>query len=160
MKYKQTLSFLLALGSVPALAGVAFSTDPGGDPNVEIRKLLSSHTNSALEDFEKVKRSMNDANIKHFTEVLAKKPKDAHAYAMRGKAYSGNKQYDKALEDFGKALEIDPKIKDAYVGRAVVYLMKKDFDNCWVDVHQAESLGGEFWPSFKEALKAGSGRDK
>jgi tetratricopeptide (TPR) repeat protein len=114
----------------------------------------------AIKEFEHIQKLNNDANIVHYTSVLAKKPKDAATYAKRGKAYSANKLYDKALADYSKAIELDPKQADAYVGRAVCYLMNKDFDKCWNDVHKAESMGEKFWPAFMDSLKKESKREK
>lgn len=125
------------------------------DPNAPLKKVMAP-----LKELEKIKKMNNDLSIKHFTELIQKNPKEAMNYAKRGKAYSGNKDYEKAMEDFQTAISLDSKLSEPYVGRAVVYLMKKDYDHCWEDVHKAESLGGKFWPSFMEALKAGSGRDK
>lgn len=114
----------------------------------------------AVKDFERIQKLNNDANIIHYSSVIAKNPKDAKSYARRGKAYSANKDYDKALSDFNKAIEYDPKLAEAYTGRAVCYLMKKDYDNCWSDVHKAESMGENFWPAFMDSLKKNSKREK
>ena len=150
------LALIVTHFSMPLFAEVKSTSDP----NAAIRKLTSNGQDPALVEFEKVKKLNNDAAIRHFTAVLQKNPKTADALAKRGKAYSGNKDYEKAMADYNKAIQLDAKIADAYVGRAVIYLMKKDYNKCWKDVHQAESLGGKFWPAFTETLKAGSGRDK
>ena len=130
------------------------------DPNAAVRKLMANGQDPALAEFEKIKKLNNDASIRNFTAMIKKNPKDANAYAKRGKAYSGNKDYAKAMADYDKAVQLDPKIADAYVGRAVVYLMKKDYDKSWENVHKAEALGGKFWPAFTDALKTSSGRNK
>ena len=153
-------SILFALTAVQFSPILFAETTTNTDPNAAVRKLMSNGQSPALVEFEKVKRLNNDAAIRQFTSVIQKNPKDASAYAKRGKAHSGNKDYDKAMVDYDKAIQLDPKIADAYVGRAVVYLMKKDFDKSWENVHKAEALGGEFWPAFTDALKSGSGRDK
>ncbi len=114
----------------------------------------------AIKEFEKIQKLNNDANIVHYTSVLAKNPKDAAAYAKRGKAYSANKEYNKAMVDYNKAIELDAKQANAYVGRAVCYLMNKDYDKCWKDVHKAESMGEKFWPAFTDLLKKESKREK
>ena len=150
-KTASVVTTLLILAT--ALLSPSFAATNTGDPNVEVRKLTSGGQNPALVEFERVKKLNNDANIAHFGAVLKKNPKDADAYAKRGKAYSGNKDYDKAVK-------LDPKIPDAYIGRAVVYLMRKDYGKSWENVHKAESLGGKFWPAFTDALKKSSGRDK
>lgn len=112
------------------------------------------------EELRKVQKINNEQAIIFFTAQIKKTPKDPSLYAKRGKAYQDNGDYPHALTDYDKALALDPKQKDVFVGRAVIHLMNKDYDKCWVDVHQAESLGGQFWPAFMEGLKKGSGRDK
>ena len=115
---------------------------------------------ATIHELEKVQKTNNELSVKHFTGEIAKNPKNAMAYAQRGKAYSGLKDYDKALADENMAISLDPKLAESYIRRAVIYLVKKDYDACWTDVHTAESLGGKFWPSFYDALKAGSKREK
>ena len=153
-------SVLLAFAALQFCASGCAESKTNADPNADVRKLMSNGQNSALAEFEKVKKLNNDAAIRQFTAVLQKNPKDTGAYAKRGKAYSGNKDYDKAMADYDKAIQLDPKIADAYVGRAVIYLVKRDYNKSWENVHQAEALGGQFWPAFTDALKSGSKRDK
>lgn len=113
-----------------------------------------------LADLKKVQKINNDQAIIFFSSKIKKDPKDAMAYAKRGKAYSGNKEYDKALKDYEEAVKLDPKQTDAFVGLAVIYLVKKDYDKSWENVHKAEALGGQFWPAFMDSLKKESKRDK
>ncbi len=133
-----------------------------GDPNAALRKMrqTTASVDSTLADFQKVQKLNNDQAVRFFTSQINKSPKDAVAYARRGKAYAANKDYQQALTDYNKALQFDPKLADIYVGRAVIYLMQKEYDKSWQDVHKAESLGAKFWPTFTEALKKGSGREK
>ena len=138
-------------------------TDASGstaDPNATVRKLTAGGQDTALAEFERVRRLNNDAAIAYWNSILQKNPKDANAYAKRGKAQAANRDYDKAMVDYNRAIELDPKIADAYVGRAVARFFKNDYVRSWEDVHQAEGLGGKFWPSFMDALKAKSGRKK
>ena len=121
---------------------------------------FAAASSDPVAELKKVQKINNDNAIKFFTTEIAKKPKEAAFYAKRGKAYSGNKDYEPAMADYEQAMQLDPKLADAYVGRAVIHLMKEDYDKCWADVHKAESLGGKFWPTFMDALKDGSGRDK
>ena len=121
---------------------------------------LAIAANDPNTELQKIQKLNNDQAILFFTDQIKKNPKDAVAYAKRGKAYGANKDYNQALIDYDKALKLDPKLADPYVGRAVAYLMKKDYDKSWENVHKAESLGGKFWPAFTNALKESSGREK
>lgn len=144
-------SFLFSLPSFAA-------DNRSGDPNAAIRKMTVGNT--ALAEFEKVKKINNELAIDHYTGLLKKNPKDALTYAKRGKAYAALRDYKSAAKDYDRAIALDPKTADAYVGRAVARYMEKDYKGSWEDVHKAESLGGEFWPAFMDGLKASSGRDK
>ena len=54
------------------------------------------------------------------TAKLERNPYDAELYVVRGKAYSCITQYEKALSDFNRAIEIDPENAAAYRGRGSV----------------------------------------
>lgn len=141
-------------GTAPALAA---DTPRTGDPNAALRK--TSAPKNPLAELEKVQKVNNELAVQHFTEAIRKNAKDADAYAKRAKAYSGLKDYVRAMQDYDKAVELDPNLASGYVGRAVARYMMKDYDGSWADVHKAETLGGQFWPSFMDALKASSGKD-
>ena len=45
-------------------------------------------------------------------------------YADQGKAHLVAREYDLAIEDFDKAIELDPESSEAYVGRGVAHSAK------------------------------------
>jgi tetratricopeptide (TPR) repeat protein len=55
------------------------------------------------------------------------------AYRNRGKAYLAKGDFDSAIADDTKAIEIDPKDADAYDGRGYAYHAKGDFDRAIAD---------------------------
>lgn len=61
-----------------------------------------------------------DKAIFHYSESI-KMRDNAPAYVMRGTVYSLNKDYDKALADLNKAIQIDPQEYAAYFRRSDVY---------------------------------------
>jgi tetratricopeptide (TPR) repeat protein len=76
-------------------------------------------------------------------------------------AYSRKKEYDQAIADYTKAIEIDPqRFAVAYAERALIYFIKKEYDKAWDDVHKAQSLGQEVRPQFLKTLREASGRKK
>jgi tetratricopeptide (TPR) repeat protein len=137
---------------------VSWAADNNADPNAAIRKSLNPPGSSVLADLERVQRTNNQLAVDHFTKLIKKDPKDALSYSRRGKAYAGLKNYDLAMADYDKAIQLDEKLAEAYVHRAVARYVQEDYDGSWKDVHQAQALGGEFWPAFMDALKASSGR--
>jgi Tfp pilus assembly protein PilF len=55
-------------------------------------------------------------------------PKDAKFYIDRGIAYGEKGQFEQAIDDFTKALEIAPRSAEAHYNRAIAYLNKGRFD--------------------------------
>ncbi len=86
--------------------------------------------------------------------------KDAKFYNNRGNAYYSKGQYDQAISDFNKALEINPRYALAYNNRGVAYYFKREYEKSWKDVEKAQSLGYQIHPEFLEELRKASGREK
>jgi tetratricopeptide (TPR) repeat protein len=84
--------------------------------------------------------------------------RDAEFYNNRGKAYYHKGQYDQAISDFTKALEINPRDDRAYYNRGFIYYLKKEYDKSWEDVKKAQILGYQISPKFIEDLRKASGR--
>ncbi|MFN0173111.1 MAG: tetratricopeptide repeat protein [Saprospiraceae bacterium] len=57
-------------------------------------------------------------SITLFTDVIEKFPQTANAWWYRGNAYKNYKQFDLAIKDFSKAIELDPNYDAAYFNRA------------------------------------------
>ena len=162
------LSSALVLSFICVQPFVGWAKTDTSDPNGATRKLQGVPKipagppqipgAKALRDLEALQKKNNEISVMHFTQLIQKNPKDSVAYAGRGKAYSGLRNYGKAATDLNKAIELDPKNIDAYTNRAVVRYMKKDYEGSWQDVHKLEELGGNMWPSFLEALRGSSGR--
>ena len=61
-----------------------------------------------------------------FTEAIDKNPEYTDAYIERGKIYLLKKRYDKAKQDFEKALQLEPERKEIYKYLAEVYIAEGD----------------------------------
>jgi tetratricopeptide (TPR) repeat protein len=70
----------------------------------------------------------------------------------------GKDQYDKAISDFNKAIEINPRFAEAYRNRGLAYFYKRNYEKAWDDVHKAQNLGYTVHPRFLKALREASGR--
>ena len=81
-------------------------------------------------------------------------------YNNRGLAYARKGQYDKAISDFNKAIEINSKYIEAYSNRGVAFFYKREYEKAWNDVHTVQNLGYQVHPGFLKALRKASGRDK
>jgi tetratricopeptide (TPR) repeat protein len=64
-------------------------------------------------------------------------PKDARFYNNRGIANGEKGQYDQAISDFNKAIEINPGYDKAYNNRGIVYRLKGQYDQAISDFRKA-----------------------
>ena len=78
----------------------------------------------------------------------------------KGIEYGKQGNYDEAISEFTKAIELNPNYAETYNNRAIAYFQKQDYDKSWNDVHKLEELGGWLDPRFLEALKKASGRER
>jgi tetratricopeptide (TPR) repeat protein len=62
---------------------------------------------------------------------------DAQFYNNRGTAYGEKGQYDQAISDFNKAIEINPRYNTAYNNRGIVYRLKGQYDHAISDFNKA-----------------------
>ena len=58
----------------------------------------------------------------------------------RGLAYADKEDYDRAIADYDKALELDPKDATAYNNRGFTYDKKGDYDKAIADYNKALEL--------------------
>jgi tetratricopeptide (TPR) repeat protein len=93
-----------------------------------------------------------------FAQQKQDEPKDAKFYIDRAIAYGEKGQFDQAIADFTKTLEIGPKSAGAYYNRAIAYYLKEEYDKSWKDIKQAQDLGHKIPSKFLENLRNASGR--
>ena len=87
-------------------------------------------------DFEE---ALRDYNI--FLEKID--PGYAVAYNNRGIAYFRLKKYDRAMENYNKAIELDPDSGLTYSNRGVVYSDMKQYERAIEDYNKAIELNPE-----------------
>jgi protein O-mannosyl-transferase len=75
-----------------------------------------------------------------WNNVLAQNPDVPLAYNNRGFFYEENGDYEKAMADISRALELDPNFADAYINRGLYYYMTGDDDKAISDYTKAVSL--------------------
>jgi len=64
----------------------------------------------------------------------------AQSFAESAIAAFGRKEYDKAIADYTKAIQIDPKFASAYSNRGSAYGMKGEYDKAIADFNKAMEL--------------------
>ncbi len=71
------------------------------------------------------------------TQQKQSESRDAKFYNNRGIAYGEKGQYDQAISDFNKALEINPRYNKAYNNRGITYRLKGQYDQAILDFNKA-----------------------
>lgn len=66
-----------------------------------------------------------------------------YSYCNRGAAYAAKMQYDEAISDYCKAIELNPGYVTAYINRAIAYAKKKQYDLAISDYSKAVELSRE-----------------
>ncbi len=70
----------------------------------------------------------------------------------RGYVYCSMSEYDKAIDDFSKAIKLKPDA-GVYYYRAFAYFHKDEYHRSWEDIQKAESLGYKIDRKFLKDLK-------
>jgi tetratricopeptide (TPR) repeat protein len=105
---------LLLLGASVALADASDDCDRGKDP---------------------------DLNINGCTITISGGGKNtALAYNNRGVAYNEKRDYEHAIADFSKAIDLDAKLAVAYNNRGLAYHAKGDYERAIADFSKAIDL--------------------
>ena len=86
-------------------------------------------------------------NISSLSAVIDRNPRDPEAYNVRGSAYGRAGQYDRALDDFNKAIQLRPGFYQAYANRALIHRFKGDDQNAVADYNKALQIN----PSYDAA---------
>jgi tetratricopeptide (TPR) repeat protein len=72
----------------------------------------------------------------YYARVLLKRPRSSYAYQGRADVYYVNREYDKAIHDYTKALQIDPAEPRLYLARGKCYQAKGETDCAVADFRQ------------------------
>ena len=88
-----------------------------------------------------------------YAEVVDADSGHMNAYANRGLAYSYLEDYEQAIEDFTKALELDPKQENSelptlFLNRGFAYSNSDQIEKAFEDYGQALRINSEFAEAF------------
>ena len=70
-------------------------------------------------------------------DVVMKSPHKSRPYSYRGAAYSNNGEFNKAISDFTRGIELDPKMVEAYNDRGEIYAKQGKFTQAIADYNKA-----------------------
>jgi tetratricopeptide (TPR) repeat protein len=87
-----------------------------------------------------ISRGEFDLAISELDKIVVLQP-GASPYALRGLAYSGKKDYARALADVSKAIELDSSAPTGFAVRCSIQLETKAYDKALTDCNKAIELG-------------------
>jgi tetratricopeptide (TPR) repeat protein len=76
-----------------------------------------------------------------WTDVIEKYPDDFFAYGKRGEYYLTQKQFEPALEDYNKSIELNPRYASAYINRGRAHQQLGNFEDALFDFGEALRFG-------------------
>lgn len=82
-----------------------------------------------------------DEAIALYSKAIATKKDSADLYFVRGRAYKQRDQYDLALSDFSRAIELNPRYAEAYNHRGILFVGKGDRKRAAADFKIGCALG-------------------
>jgi tetratricopeptide (TPR) repeat protein/S1-C subfamily serine protease len=88
--------------------------------------------------------------IKFVDEAIRQKPNSLLPYWIRSSLYLGLQDFDKALADSNRAIEINPDFASAYSQRASIHFVKNDYDNALKDINKSISLDSKVAYSYTQ----------
>ena len=116
--------FLVASAACAALSGPALADDRDDCSSIDVDQIIRG-CSGVINSRQELRQTL------------------AIAYHRRGTAYASKKEYDQAIADYTKALEIDPKYVGAYNDRGLAYTSKGDYERAIADVTRAVELTAE-----------------
>lgn len=134
----------------------AIETNPRHELALDMRGLVGEDTGDL------------DGAISDFAEEAALNPRSryrlADAYCQRGSRYWGNKDYNPAIPDLEKAIDIgtssDACECEPYNPLVAIYLEKHDYGKAGTAVDRAQKAGQSIAPEYLEKLKSATAASK
>ena len=81
--------------------------------------------------------------------MLGLDPKNAMAFNSRGLGYAAKGDYDRAIDDLDRAIQLDPKNATSYIGRCATRIKNGEIDQALNDCNQAiHSIRKMRWPTL------------
>ena len=84
-----------------------------------------------------------------FTQEIRKDPTNPSHYIARGRMRTNSKEYDGAIKDYSKAIELSPQDADAFNGRGKAYYQKNELMAAQRDFNQAIQMDPQYAPAYK-----------
>jgi Tfp pilus assembly protein PilF len=79
-------------------------------------------------------------SVDFWSDVIKKYPDSKIAYNNRGYMYNEFGQFDQAIADFNRGIQIDPRFFRLYLNRGLSYQRKQDYNNALLDYNKSIEL--------------------
>ncbi len=86
--------------------------------------------------------------------TMQSRSEDAMGYFVRGNIYMNKGQYDQAISDFNKVLEINPRLPEVYLKRGVAYHRKGQHDQAIEDYSNTIRLKPDYALAYNNRCAA------
>lgn len=86
---------------------------------------------------------LSDAILSFTCVIRVVNPDYIPAYMIRGAAYIRRQEYDRAIRDYTRAIELEPSLLSAYNNRGIVYTAIGDYDRAEDDYDRVLELDSE-----------------
>jgi tetratricopeptide (TPR) repeat protein len=92
--------------------------------------------------------SLKTAQESGYFKNLTKRQFLSHYLELRGITFTEKGNFDKALEDYNKAIDLDPNFAQAYYNRGLQFQDKEDFDKAIQDYTKAISVDQKYKEAY------------
>lgn len=116
---------------------------PGHQENANIPQCISETLQKALA-IEREDRFGSAREMKEALGIMS----DPVEYVSLGIECLKRKDYDRAIENFTKAIQLNPKYSEAYNNRGIAFVAKGNYEKALADYNTAIELNPEFFYAF------------
>ena len=88
------------------------------------------------------------ADLASYNEFVKKYPNDYGVYLDRGNFYYGNKDYDAAIKDFTKAIQLKPTVPESFYNRGLSYNNKGLYDLALADFNKTIQVKPTYYAGY------------
>ncbi len=133
------ITLALAALTVTAVAGVSYYR-----VGAEKKKSMENELLYVVADAELLRKSDEIRAERKLNQFIEKYPEHARGYYERAQFFAKLREYDKAIEDYGRAIALNPEFAQAYNYRGNAYRNKGMLDEAIADYDRAIAVDPDF----------------